>query len=298
MDFELGVFCRRWFDAEPTSVEQLTIGTFNETSRVQLSSGETIIVRLGPPGEKGIETGAAALALVGALGSLVPRTLALDTVGDRQVTAQSVVSGTPASERVLEFSDEQSRQYFRELGWVTRILHAVTGEVFGGLLEPGNASWADSVATRLRGRIRDYQDAGLDTAALTLLLDGVPSMRGELDSARPSLLHGDLWSLNILLDDAGRISGIVDWDAASWGDPLADWTLHRIRQRAGTAAEAFWETYGELPHDSDVRTIYATALNTSGSRLDIERRNLDVAEIPPEHWDLEPTAQAFEQLAR
>ena len=37
---------------------------------------------------------------------------------------------------------------------------------------------------------------------------------------------------------------MLDCDAASWGDPLADWTITRALSRAGTEVDAFWQTYG------------------------------------------------------
>ncbi len=288
--------CRRWFAAGPEDVEPLTIGTYNETVRVRLSSGDTIILRVGPASDEGIDNGAAALALVSILGDLAPRTLALESWGDRRVTAQSVLPGIPASERVPDFNDQQSRIYYRDLGRVTRLIHEVRGESFGSVLHPWQASWADSVSRRLVDRIKEFDDATIDSSALRTLLAAVPAVREQLDPAEPRLLHGDLWSLNILLRDDDTISGIVDWDAANWGDPVSDWTIHRIRQRAGTVADAFWETYGELPEHSESRSIYAAALNTSGSRLDIERRQLALADIPPEHWDLVPIVGALSGL--
>ena len=293
---DVETLCQRWFGAGPEDVEPLTIGTYNETMRVRLSSGDTIILRVGPAGDEGIDNGAEALVHASALGDLVPRTLALDSWGDRRVTAQSVLPGSPASARVPDFNDRQSRVYYRDLGRVTRLIHDVRGESFGSVLHPGESSWADAVTHRLEERISEFDDASVDSRELRILLAAVPAVREQLDRAEPCLLHGDLWSLNILLRENDTISGIVDWDAASWGDPVADWTIHRIRQRAGTVADAFWETYGELPEHSESRSIYAAALNTSGSRLDIERRHLVLAEIPPEHWDLVPIVAALESL--
>ena len=40
------------------------------------------------------------------------------------------------------------------------------------------------------------------------------------------LLHGDYWPGNIICQD-GRITGIIDWEAAKTGDPLADLAVSR-----------------------------------------------------------------------
>jgi aminoglycoside phosphotransferase (APT) family kinase protein len=288
--------CRRWFDAGVVEARTLTIGTVNETLRVELTNGETVILRVGPADDEGIKNGVAALALVESFGELVPKTLGVDNWTDRLVTAQSLVRGLLASGRVPGFDVDRARAYFHDLGRVARRIHDVRGTAFGSVLSPGFSNWSDAVKGRLEERIREYDAAGIDADPLRVLLEAVPAVRARLDVAEPRLLHGDLWSLNILLDEHDRISGVVDWDNASWGDPVADWTIYRIRQRAGTAADAFWETYGPLPTDLAVRSAYAAALNTSGSRLDIERRGLSIAEIPAEHWDLAPVLDEFSRL--
>jgi aminoglycoside phosphotransferase (APT) family kinase protein len=35
-------------------------------------------------------------------------------------------------------------------------------------------------------------------------------------------VHGDLGTTNVLVDQAGRLSGVVDWETARWGLPLTD----------------------------------------------------------------------------
>ena len=35
------------------------------------------------------------------------------------------------------------------------------------------------------------------------------------------------------------VTGVLDFDGACWGDPMAEWTIHRVRQRSGTDVDAF-----------------------------------------------------------
>ena len=42
------------------------------------------------------------------------------------------------------------------------------------------------------------------------------------------LLHQDPWPGNTLINDAGDITGIIDWEDASLGDPLADVAIARV----------------------------------------------------------------------
>ena len=136
-------------------------------------------------------------------------------------------------------------------------------------------------------------------------------MAGDRHGARPTVARAllscppepcgvrviDLWQLNVLVagPDDVTVTGVLDWDAASWGDPLADWTIHQVRLRAGKSdVDAFWEMYGPPPDDADagVRQLLYEARSRAGSRLDIHRRGLDTASINPVHWDVADIADA------
>lgn len=53
------------------------------------------------------------------------------------------------------------------------------------------------------------------------IFEAVQEPRAGLSRVRPVFLHMDYWPGNILWR-CGRISGLVDWDAASYGDPALD----------------------------------------------------------------------------
>lgn len=58
-------------------------------------------------------------------------------------------------------------------------------------------------------------------------------MRRQLDRHRPvfdrpmaaSLLHMDVWAQNILVGPDGRLTGLLDWDRALWGDPEIEFSV-------------------------------------------------------------------------
>ena len=74
-------------------------------------------------------------------------------------------------------------------------------------------------------------------------------MRGLLDayqdlfdhSAPASLLHMDVWSQNILVDDEGTVCGLVDVDRALWGDPEIEFA---VLDYCGISEPGFWRGYG------------------------------------------------------
>ncbi len=56
-----------------------------------------------------------------------------------------------------------------------------------------------------------------------------------------SLLHMDVWSQNILVDETGRVTGLVDLDRALWGDPEIEFA---VLDYCGISEPAFWQGYG------------------------------------------------------
>ena len=57
----------------------------------------------------------------------------------------------------------------------------------------------------------------------------------------PRLLHMDIWSQNILLDEAGNVTGLVDFDRALWGDVEIEFA---VLDYCSISTPAFWEGYG------------------------------------------------------
>jgi aminoglycoside phosphotransferase (APT) family kinase protein len=61
-----------------------------------------------------------------------------------------------------------------------------------------------------------------------------------------SLLHMDVWSQNILVDDSARVTGLIDLDRALWGDPEIEFA---VLDYCGISEPAFWQGYGR-PRDT------------------------------------------------
>ncbi|HEY7325543.1 MAG TPA: phosphotransferase [Streptosporangiaceae bacterium] len=77
-------------------------------------------------------------------------------------------------------------------------------------------------------------DAALSEAAVRAAL---ASIWPPPEVNRPVLLHGDFWPGNVLWRH-GAIAGVIDWEDATFGDPLADLCLTRMElcMAFGTAA--------------------------------------------------------------
>jgi aminoglycoside phosphotransferase (APT) family kinase protein len=67
-----------------------------------------------------------------------------------------------------------------------------------------------------------------------------------------ALTHGDLHARHLLVDEAGRPAGVIDWGDACIADPTVDLMIAYGAFR-GAAREAFWETYGDASDDQRLR---------------------------------------------
>jgi aminoglycoside phosphotransferase (APT) family kinase protein len=155
--------------------------------------------------------------------------------------------------------------------------------------DPAFATWSEATISGLENTAADLEDAGLDAGDLREVIVAATRRRTLLDEiTQPRLLHGDLWTPNLMLAPGApepTITGVLDHDRASWGDPAADWTIFVAGQKSGM--EPFWETYGR-PHDTPHarwRTLIYRAVHVGASRLERHRLGRH-AKIPASYDDM------------
>lgn len=132
-------------------------------------------------------------------------------------------------------------------------LHAITSDKFGfdydtvigGLPQPNpwTASWREFFRDhRLLHMGRAALDAGRLPAGILTRLEKLCAHldRWIDDSARPSLIHGDMWTGNVLCRD-GRIAGLVD-PAIHYADSEIELAFSTL---FGTFGESFFRRYAE-----------------------------------------------------
>jgi len=132
-------------------------------------------------------------------------------------------------------------------------LHGVEAEAFGferatvigGLHQPNPStkSWVKFFRDhRLLYMARQALDAGRLPAALMGRLETLAGRLGGwlTETARPSLIHGDMWTGNVLCN-GGRISGFVD-PALYYADAEIELAFSTL---FGTFGDAFFGRYGE-----------------------------------------------------
>lgn len=126
--------------------------------------------------------------------------------------------GTTASEAPL--TDAQLMDAAGVLGAFLAALHAVP---VGDLPLPGDEIGRLNIAARLpsaRARLAALATAGLvDDPATWLRLLERPA---PLVATTGVVVHGDLYARHLLVEDDGRLCGVIDWGDVHVGDPAVD----------------------------------------------------------------------------
>jgi aminoglycoside phosphotransferase (APT) family kinase protein len=91
------------------------------------------------------------------------------------------------------------------------------------------------------------------------------------ESGPPAIVHGDYRLDNVLVDSAGRISAVLDWEMSTLGDPLTDLALLVAYAERDTTSLGVVSNASSAPGYPDSDTVVARYAQRSGrdvSRLD------------------------------
>jgi len=171
---------------------------------------------------------------------------------DRDYILMRALPGTPMSD-VPELTRAQWQRALRQVGAYLRQLHELTApdclgiHAYGYLgahrpMEP-QPTWAEAFRVMWNKLLDDVEACGAYTA------DEAQTMRSLLEAylplfdrpVEPRLLHMDIWSQNILIDEEGNVTGLVDFDRALWGDVEIEFA---VLDYCGISEPPFWEGYG------------------------------------------------------
>lgn len=295
---QIVAMCQRAFGEkhQVIAIQELGGGGFNNTYRVELEGTQPIILRVAPRAGKLVNTGETNKMRVEHFGQgffapiapLLPKTLMADFTRqliDCDYMFQTYMEGEQWGQIYDTFTLDENKSLWRQLGEITRTIHAIEGPAFGTVCSgPQYNTWSQAVIAGLTENIHALEEhARLDAHDLRTVQEIVRTNTTYLDEIdRPRLRHGDLWTINILVKrDAERpkISAILDADGASWGDPLADWTIFLLQLHRPAGSEAFWEAYGQ-PEQSKgwrIRDLIYYCHHLGGARLECWRNHREEA---------------------
>ena len=229
----------RWLEANlegfsgPFELTKFPSGQSNPTYRIRAVSGDYVLRRkpFGQvlPSAHAVDREYQLLVALHPLDFPVPEPLALcsdpDVIGAIFYVMELAQGRTYADGSLPDFDPQTRGHMYEQLADTLAELHTIDPERagLGGFGRPGNyferqvARWT-----------RQYRDSEMDyVAAMERLIAFLPERLPE--QSRTSIVHGDYRIDNVVFDGDGQLSAVLDWELATLGDPLADFSYFAMQ---------------------------------------------------------------------
>lgn len=171
------------------------------------------------------------LAKVNAAGvGRAPALLAADTSRrtiDRDLMFMQPIDGRLLSDVAEQLTAQQAHGVRAELAALASRVQDVTGGAYGYPHQDSlrSGSWSGAFGRMLNAAFDDALRFGV-LPAIEPLRERAVAQAATLEfEGPPRLVHYDLWDGNVLVtpsDDGWRVAGLIDWERAFYGDPLAE----------------------------------------------------------------------------
>lgn len=229
----------RWLEANvagfagPFELKKFPSGQSNPTYRVTAASGEYVLRRkpFGPllPSAHAVDREYRLLFALHPLDFPVPEALALcddETVIGAIFYVMELSKGRSYSNGALpDFDPETRGRMYEQLVDTLADLHNIDPERagLGDFGRPGNY-----FERQVMRWTRQYRDSETDyLPEMERLIAYLPETLPE--QSRTSIVHGDYRIDNVLFDGDGTLSAVLDWELATLGDPLADFSYFAMQ---------------------------------------------------------------------
>lgn len=232
-----------------TEVVPRTGGSLNTVYEVRLAGADPLIVKqysdeFRPKQAKEVHV----YGLLARVGS-VPRVVRVDY--ERAMTVLTMLPGKPMWERASE--PDTDRAAYRRLGQFQATLHRIRLPAYGYITTEILDPVADNT-TYMRRKFARQLDEFRAAGGPTDVHDAVARRATAGDPcfaacSGPVLCHNDLHEGNVLVDEAGAVTGFVDVENAEAADPMTDLakTLQFELSESPAKRAALLDGYGPLP---------------------------------------------------
>ncbi len=259
--------------------DELKDGYFNAAYAITLADGRKWVLKVSPPPsvrvlryERGIlRAEVEAMRLVSEHTSVpVPAIRGVDFshgIIPNDYFLMDFVDGVPLNKLRGVLDADKIDAIDRQVGRYLREINAIRGTGFGYFNDPRYGTWREAFADMITGLLDDARDADVklprDIDDLQRIL---PTFYPLLDAVTdPVLVHWDLWDGNVFIDpETGRITGIIDFERAMWGDPLMEVNFSGMTPSL-SGVGAFADGYGvdilDTPEKRQRRALYNVYLH-------------------------------------
>lgn len=207
-------------------------GWYNAAYGLTLEDGRRGVVKIAPPESVEImryekDIMASEVKAMRLLEQLIPipKILADDLEGrliGRPLYIMEWLEGKPLNHCYEELGPEALGRVREEAGRIVKTVSSVRNNAFGMLAGPFFVTWKEAFCHLFDDVLSDGESKAVDLP-YPLLRRVLHECQESLDAvSEPRMLHWDLWDGNIFVDALGRITGIIDFERALYGDPLME----------------------------------------------------------------------------
>jgi aminoglycoside phosphotransferase (APT) family kinase protein len=217
----------------PFRLTKFPSGQSNPTYLIEAKSGEYVL-RRKPFGQllqsaHAVDREYRLLSALSPLGFPVPRPLAMcadpDVIGAIFYVMEKADGRPYANGSLPDFEPAAREQIYFALVDALAQLHSIDPEAsgLGDFGKPGN--YFERQVARWTRQYRDSQTDPLPE--MEQLIEWLPATLPQ--QARTSIVHGDYRIDNVVFTDGGRLSAVLDWELATLGDPIADFSYFAMQ---------------------------------------------------------------------
>ncbi|WP_052339181.1 phosphotransferase family protein [Gorillibacterium massiliense] len=237
-----------------TEAQELSDGWANSAYIIRLKNGQQVVLKSAPADETHLmgyektdmlRTEVEALRLFSRSGTVpVPQVIADDnskSIVSTHYYIMEFLEGAPYNKIKENLATEERDTINRKLGEISRQINDVQNDRFGFFWDTVSTDWQSTFTRMIDSVLADGAAAGISlptdytriTAEIRARLDALQEVK------TPCLVHWDLWDGNAFVHE-GRITGIIDFERAFWGDPLMEFYFGRMGR-----SEEFLDGYGK-----------------------------------------------------
>ncbi len=123
----------------------------------------------------------------------------------------------------LELTDQQWYNWQYQFGQALAQLHNIKNEKFGYQQVGLHSTWKEAYYDMIFNLIADAEKQGSTLPDLANILRFIRRWEGALEEAKvPRLVHFDLFSNNVFIDEFGNFAGMIDTERCFFGDYYVD----------------------------------------------------------------------------
>lgn len=254
--------------ASVLGITELHGGEISTVLEVALADAPACILKVYPASlQWKMEKEVYVLGLLRDVGTSVPAILLADdtrSVIDLNYVLMTRLDGTVLGRREATLSEAELLAVYAEMGAALRRINDVTLDSFGYIgpkgvwtAYPSNHAYMSAQFDR---KLTEFCTRGGDPALAARLRDSVTARQHLFEAAAvPRLCHYDFHAGNVLVTSHGEphLSGIVDFENATSGDPLMDIAkaLYYCTPKDAPKREGLLAGYGKIEHPDWQETL-------------------------------------------